>query len=218
MYAISYSTIDERKQQMERIASRIVSRMLLADLISDRETDEYAYEIQVLLEKVVSYVVIFGLAVLFNRLLEIALFTISFSLIRKYSGGIHCRNFVTCISASTLVAFSSVIVFFFINCFYSLYQGVAAMSIMIVVIIGSINNPNIDWSDHEYKRVKQISRLIVVMEAAVLLLLVVLEAPLSVRFFISYGIVMCAMSMLLEIRKKGGVAHEEGGKAALEGS
>ena len=92
------------------------------------------------------------------------------------------------------------------------------MSMIIVILIGSVNNPNIDWSDYEYRRVKQISRLIVVMEVAVLLLLMVLEAPLSVRFFISYGIVMCAMSMLLEIRKKGGVAHEEGGKAALEGS
>lgn len=203
---------------MERIASRIVSRMLLADLISDRETDEYAYEIQVLLEKVVSYVVIFGLAILFNRLLEIALFTISFSLIRKYSGGIHCRSFGTCLVASIAVSFSSVIMFPLFAEIYPTYQGGATVSMIIVILIGSVNNPNIDWSDYEYRRVKQISRLIVVMEAAVLLLLVVLEAPLSVRFFISYGIVMCAMSMLLEIRKKGGVAHEEGRKAVLEGS
>ena len=108
---------------MERIASRIVSRMLLADLISDRETDEYAYEIQVLLEKVVSYVVIFGLAILFNRLLEIALFTISFSLIRKYSGGIHCRSFGTCLVASIAVSFSSVIMFPLFAAIYPTYQG-----------------------------------------------------------------------------------------------
>lgn len=84
------------------------------------------------------------------------------------------------------------------------------MSMIIVVLIGSINNPNIDWSECEYKRVKRFSRLILITEASILLLLLMVNAPVRIRFFISYGIVTCAISMLLEIRKKGGVAYEEG--------
>ena len=89
---------------------------------------------------------------------------------------------------------------------------------IIVILIGSVNNPNIDWNYREYRRVKRVARLIVITDAILLLLLVVLQTPIRIRFFISYGIVMCAISMLLEIRKKGGIAHEESGKAVLEGS
>lgn len=89
---------------MEQVASHIVSRMLMADVISERESDEYVYWIQVLLEKIISYSIIIGLAIVFGRLLEIVLFLISFSLIRKYSGGIHCRRFETCLLASTAVS------------------------------------------------------------------------------------------------------------------
>lgn len=203
---------------MERFVSKIVSRMLLANLITDGESDEYTYEIQVLLEKIISYAVIFGLAIVFKRVLEIALFTVSFSFLRKFSGGIHCKRFETCLLASIIVSFSSILIFPIAKEVYPIYQGGAIMSMIIVILIGPINNPNIDWNACEYKRVKCASRLIGVMEAMVLLLLVVLQAPIKIRFFISYGIVMCAISMLLEIRKKGGVAHEEGGEAVLEGS
>lgn len=203
---------------MERVASRIVSRMILANLITDGESDEYIYEIQVLLEKIISYAVLFVLAIVFKRVLEIVLFTVSFSFLRKFSGGIHCQNFETCLLASLIVAFSSISVFSLLKDIYLLYQGGAIMSIIIVAIIGSVNNPNIDWNNCEYRRVKRVARLILLTETVVLLLLMVLNAPIRIRFFISYGIVMCAVSMLLEIRKKGGIAHEEGGKAALKGS
>ncbi len=108
---------------MERVASRIVSRMLLANLISDKESDEYTYDVQVLLEKIISYVMILGLAIVFNRLLEIALFTASFSLLRKFSGGIHCKRFETCLIASLIVSYSSILIFPFVRDNYSIYQG-----------------------------------------------------------------------------------------------
>lgn len=92
------------------------------------------------------------------------------------------------------------------------------MSIAILILIGSINNPNIDWSECEYKRARRLSRMTAVLEVSVLLLLLVLHTPIRIRFYISYGIVICAISMLLEIRKKGGVAYEECREAALEGS
>lgn len=201
---------------MEQVASMIVSRMLKVGLISVKETAEYVYEIQVLLEKLISYAVIFGLALILNRLMEIALFTLSFSMIRKYSGGLHCLSFKSCLLVSIVVSFSGIIVFPFVNVIYSTYQGGAVASVIVILVIGSINNSNIDWNEIEYRRVKQVSRLIVILEAEVLMLLVVLETSNRIRFFISYGIVVSAMSMLLEIRKKGGLSHEECRETAVE--
>lgn len=82
------------------------------------------------------------------------------------------------------------------------------MSMIIVISIGAINNPNIDWSDCEYRTAKRMARLTAITEASILLLLIILQSPIRIRFYISYGVVVCAISMLLEIRKKGGIADE----------
>ncbi len=91
------------------------------------------------------------------------------------------------------------------------------MSIVVLIILGSINNPNIDWSDCEYRSARRLARTIAIFELSVLLLLAVLNTPIRIRFFISYGIVVCAISMLLEIRKRGGIAYEECRETDLEG-
>lgn len=82
------------------------------------------------------------------------------------------------------------------------------MSIIIVILIGAINNPNINWNEEEYEQTRCKSRLIVSMETIVLVILFILKTPFNFRFYISYGIVVTAISMLLEIRKKGGIADE----------
>jgi len=201
---------------MDQVASKIVDRMMMANLISEKDTEEYIYGVQILLEKIISYSIIFLLALILNRLLEVFLFVISFSLIRKYSGGIHCKRFETCLIASAAVSFSGIALFPLVENYILLYQGGLIMSIIIVIIIGAINNPNIDWSICEYRKAKRLSRLTVLLEASVLLLLMLLHIPLNYRFYISYGIVICALSMLLEIRKKGGIANEDCRKENLE--
>lgn len=90
------------------------------------------------------------------------------------------------------------------------------MSIIIVFIIGAVNNPNIDWNDFEYRKVRRLSRLTVILEASVLVLLVFLQSSFVFRFYISYGIIVSAISMLLEIRKKGGIAYEVSREETLE--
>ena len=202
---------------MEQVATKIVTKMVSADLISEGESDLYNYGVQVILEKVISYAIIFVLAMIMHKFLEILLFFVSFSILRKYSGGIHCKTFKSCLIISALVSFSGMMLLPTIEHNKLLYQGGVVMSIVVLIILGSINNPNIDWSDCEYKSARRMSRTITVFETSVLLLLIALHTSIKIRFFISYGIVVCAISMLLEIRKRGGIAYEECRETDLEG-
>lgn len=108
---------------MDQVASKIVARMMMANLISEKDAEEYIYGVQILLEKIISYSIIFLLALILNRLLEVFLFVISFSLIRKYSGGIHCKRFETCLIASAAVSFSGIALFPLVENHILLYQG-----------------------------------------------------------------------------------------------
>lgn len=108
---------------MEQVASKIVIKMVSADLISEEETDVYNYGVQVILEKVISYAIIFALAMLMHKFLEILLFFVSFSIIRKYSGGLHCKTFKSCLIISALVSFSGMMLLPIIERNKLLYQG-----------------------------------------------------------------------------------------------
>lgn len=193
---------------MEQVASRIVIKMMQADLIEENESEEYVYGIQIILEKFISYLIIISIALVLHRCLEVLLFLISFSFLRKYSGGVHCKRFETCLIISTIVTFSSVLVFPLVEKNILIYQGGLAMSIIIVILIGAINNPNINWSKEEYKQTRFLSRFRVLLASLVLEIIFLLKIPFNYSFYISYGIVITAISMLLEIRKKGGIADE----------
>ena len=121
---------------MEQATSVIVSKMLSADLISENEIELYNYGVQVLLEKTISYAILFGLAWILHCLLEVALFFVSFSIIRKYSGGVHCKRFVSCLFLSTAISFSGIALYPFVKNNFLLYQGGG---------YNVNNNCNFDW-------------------------------------------------------------------------
>jgi len=108
---------------MDQVASKIVARMMSVNLISEKDAEEYNYGVQILLEKIISYSIIFLLSIILNRLLEIVVFLISFSVIRRYSGGIHCKSFSGCLIASTTVSLSGIVVFPLVEKIILFYQG-----------------------------------------------------------------------------------------------
>lgn len=201
---------------MERISVDIVNRMILEGIISHDEKDEYIYNVLCFLEKVVSYVVILSISAMVHKLIETVVFIISLSLIRRYSGGVHCENFFTCLIVSAIVCNSGWMFLPLVKRIYPMYQGGVILSMVIVFVIGSINNFNIAWDISEYRYAKHISRLSVIFETTVLLLMTVIGISIDIQFYISYAIVVCAISMLLEIRKRGGVNYEEYNKNCSE--
>lgn len=203
---------------MEQIAGKIVVRMKETKMISEDESEKYIYGVQVVLEKIISYSLIFGLAILLHHFSEVFLFFCSLSALRKYAGGIHCRKYSSCLIASMLVTLSSIAIFPIVERSYPIYQSVIIVSMIFMVLIGSVNNPYIDWNDSEFIVAKRIARLTIVVEALVLLLLIEIQVPVRIRFYLSYGIVVCAISMLLEIHRKGGGTNEENGEAITHGN
>ena len=193
---------------MEQLATKIVSRMIIADIITSDDADEYRYSIQIFLERILSYALIMTIAVAFRCFISTLVFSLSFAAIRTFSGGYHCKSYISCLVLSTVVSLSCGFISPLIDLYRSIYQGCAIMSIIIVFIVGSVNNHNIDWSAEEYRRVKALSRLTLLVEISILLLIRVSNIPDSLSFYISYGIVACAISILIEIRKRGGIAYE----------
>lgn len=83
------------------------------------------------------------------------------------------------------------------------------ISIIVDVWIGSVNNESIDWDQQEFKKAKRNNRIIVLIEVTLILLFYLTRMNTVYIFFMSYGLIMASLSMIIEyILKKGGWNHE----------
>ena len=75
--------------------------------------------------------------------------------------------------------------------------GMLLLSVLAIEVIGTVNHPNIDMSKGELQENKKSARLLVLMEAAVIVLLIVLEINQLYVSYMSIAIILCSFLMCL---------------------
>jgi len=93
---------------MEYLSLFLADRMIKCQVIEEDDKKYYAYSIQLLLEKIVGFLLISVFAVLCKSLIEIVIFLIAFSLIRIHSDGIHCKTSIGCFISSVIISLSTI--------------------------------------------------------------------------------------------------------------
>ena len=94
---------------MYTISKQLAEKLHMHDIIKCKDVDLYAYLIQTKLEKVVFLVFISVVSVVLHVFWEVMAFYFFYSMQRKYSGGFHCKSYVTCLFVSTLTTFLSIV-------------------------------------------------------------------------------------------------------------
>lgn len=78
------------------------------------------------------------------------------------------------------------------------------MSLLVILWIGVINNNNINWTNAEEQENKRIARIVVIIETIMIVACESLGMGRSYVLFMSYGIILSAILLLIEkIRKEG---------------
>lgn len=98
---------------IENTSDKIVNRMIANEIISDDDRAIYSYHLQVILETVVGHAILLTLAALAGHFIEVALFLLSFNILRNSTSGYHCKTNTGCILLS---AFSCVLVVAMVIC------------------------------------------------------------------------------------------------------
>lgn len=182
----------------ERIAEKVTERLLKYELIDKDNQDLYCYSVQVWLEKLIGFAVIFFLSILFKRVIETILFVIFLSAIRKRSGGFHANTYLMCFCGSIgLYVFYVLVVFPYLINHIKLNNIALIIAIGIILVIGSVNHPNMAWNEEEFRKSRRISRIIVIMEALCIFAAKCFRIPDDYVLFMSFGIILSAILLLL---------------------
>lgn len=131
----------------------------------------------------------------FAKPYEVVSFYSFFTLIRRYGGGYHAKSEFMCFTASILVFLLSV---FFIEYFFTnkyLIYVLLFFSGLLILIIGSVNHPNMNLSKRELLLCSRKTLACFLFESLVIFIFSFLN--LNTSAFMAFGTATAAFSMLL---------------------
>lgn len=182
---------------IEKMALKIVNQMELEKIIKKSSCEYYEYALISMVEHVITVGTMLILGLIFRQFLPTVCFMVFFLSLRKRTGGFHANRFWQCYlgTVTFYIAIMQIVPILCRN--QTVMYGLLFFAILLICIMGTINHPNMDMSKSELQESKKAARLLVLMEAMVVVALVYLNADLLYIGYISMAIILCAFLMSL---------------------
>ena len=154
------------------LKNKVVKFMADSNVIEKDECEIYLFGCQLIEELVISFAVFTVISLLFHQFTETLIFVVAFSLIRRYAGGYHADNFITClvISCAIIVLFN-VCMTIAIDSVFAFRYGIMLISASVIVFISPVDNPNKKLSQDERKVYRKYTISFLFFEAIIVLVL-----------------------------------------------
>lgn len=181
--------------------SKIVDRLIEKGISNQDDRDIIIYGLSFGCELLVNISTAIALGFIWGLVLEAVLFLISFSLLRTYAGGYHCKKSFNCyVLSSGIIVMVLVIIKFTLNVHLFATDIVALLlllSIFTLVKFAPMETPTkpLDNMEKKYFRKKMITHLIVECVSMCILLLYGLH---KFAYTICLGILVTAGLILLQ--------------------
>lgn len=88
---------------LQILAKKITASLVLNKIISTDDMEAYTYGLELLIPKLVLYLLVFILAALTKTVVVSLLFVVMYMSLRKYTGGFHCKTAERCLCVSLLI-------------------------------------------------------------------------------------------------------------------
>ena len=187
---------------MEQLSSCITDRMIEFNIISIDDREYYCYSVQVLVERTIGIMLILMSAMVFHSLLDVSAFLCVFVLIRRNTDGFHCKTSIGCFCVSTIMALSTIPVAGFImgNSIASIL--IAIVSVAVICIIATFNNPDMSFTSCELKHLKARSRVTTLIVGIAITTALIVFPNNKIVSFMALGLIYNALSLLIAILKE----------------
>lgn len=179
---------------MNRISSKIIS-LLCENNILEREKQElYTYALEIILQSILHFSTAIIIGCIFGMALESFLMFLSFSLVRRFAGGLHAKTPLRCYFTS-IAAITSMLFLIWIftkwenDIAYYITLSVSVLTIWIASPIESSNKPL------SYKEKKVFKGVSIALSSIITVLAVMIYefVAVNVGVSLSFGLVLTAL-------------------------
>lgn len=198
---------------MHRLAVGITDYLIVKGVSKSSERDYYIYGCEILLLKLVNVGTLLCIAVAMGKTVEGIVLLLTFMMLRKYTGGFHLGNALSCYVFTALVYGISL----YMCTGYRFSKGMCLVIVLIsCVIIASyapINNPNLNLNVDEIKAMKIQVRKLIIIYLTILVFLMLLRDGVRYMTPMVMGIGLDLLFMVVAIiQRKIGDKDAEGRK------
>lgn len=151
---------------LQILAKKITAALVLSKIISPDDMEAYTYGLELLITKLVLYLLIFIIAALTKTVIVSLLFVFLYMSLRKYTGGFHCKTAERCLCVSMLIHILMIAVYYLsISTTDFILLALSALSSAVIVIFSPVENENRPLDNVEkYKyKVKSILIMMVIL-------------------------------------------------------
>ncbi len=202
---------------VEKTARLITDSIIAEGLIAENLKDWYVYSFTRILEMAINVGTILLLSIIFQNTVPTILFLLFFNTLRQRTGGFHCNEFWQCYIVTNmlyvLISFSEKII---------VMHGVilciaTAISAAVIFVVGTVNHPNMSYDVVELRRSKTLARSILSIELLVLFFMGAIRIDRVYIYYMSVGIILCAVLIILAKVFRQEVKEDENEKNCEEG-
>jgi accessory gene regulator B len=171
--------------------------MIREKIIDCEQKEEYIYAMITLIEKTISIGTILWISILANKLVPTLLFLVSFFELRKRTGGYHANTFLLCY----IETIGTYIILLYIN--FTLVKHILliyvllGISMCIILLIGTVNHPNLHMSKKEMAAAKKSSRVLLLLEGSIVCFFGIMDMNGIIISYMASAIIMCAVLLCM---------------------
>ncbi len=182
---------------IHELSCKITKALCNAQNIVDKNKyEEIAYGIEIIISYSLSILcALFG-AIYFNLFKESGVFLITFTLLRRYTGGFHAETHFGCFVIFMIDIIAGAIIMYYIKQMYICSIIMIAISDIIILIYSPVIHKNHPLSKRQkrHNRIKSLQIMIVFSIIGIILILIKQQRLL---FSMSYGMASIAISIII---------------------
>lgn len=186
---------------INKLAHKIVTNMLKENIINGKQTQFYEYAFIIKAESAITILSILTLSLIYKLIGPTIIFLVFFLELRKRTGGFHAKTFFRCFIMSNIIIYVFFALIYPILIIQEMKLIFVSSTVAFIVIysICTVNHPNWNLSNKEYKQMKIMSRYLICLEYFAVSISIALGIDKSYIIMMSFAIILCAASIVVSI-------------------
>ncbi|MFV0466945.1 MAG: accessory gene regulator B family protein [Lachnospiraceae bacterium] len=182
---------------IDQMMVSLVRKLSDEDMINENMSAKYTYALITLVEKWLTLGTLLIAGIFFQNVLPMVLFLFVFFTLRNRTGGYHAEKFWQCYVMTVLTFLGITWIGPVLSENFTAVYAAVLLSAVIILVIGTVNHPNMDMNNEELIESKKTARWMVILYSFLILAFAVLGVNTLYLSYMSVGIVLCAMLLCI---------------------
>lgn len=182
---------------LDQIIKNCLDQMQEKNLIMEDNREYYQYAMELLVEESLTVGTILVVIICMQEFVNGVIFLISFLALRRRTGGFHMKTFKACYVATIGTYIGVLLVKNIMYTYSKLLLVFTCIAASYLLIVGTMNHPNIDMDKIELLASKKCARMVCIIELLMIIVGMQIRNFEEISIMISLAIILCSVSMKL---------------------